>query len=59
MKFEKMVAEGVISVDYHNYRILPELSNPPAEIVAVAPEFWNPKPKAPAHTENKSPAPGK
>ncbi|MGO9269868.1 MAG: hypothetical protein ACLQOO_06410 [Terriglobia bacterium] len=28
------------------YHILPELSNPPAEVAAVSPDFWTPKPKA-------------
>jgi len=28
------------------YRFLPELSNPPAEVAAVSPDFWTPKPKA-------------
>jgi hypothetical protein len=27
-------------------RFLPELSNPPADIVAAAPDYWNPKPAA-------------
>ncbi len=55
MKFQKMTSEAVESVDYEVFRVLPELSNPPAEVEAVAPEFWNPKPKAPMKAEKKEP----
>jgi len=44
-KFQKMNADAVSSVEYVVYRILPELSNPPAEVAAAAPDFWSPKPK--------------
>jgi quinol monooxygenase YgiN len=54
-KFQKMTAEAVESVDYEVFRVLPELSNPPAEVVAVAPDFWNPRPKPPAKAEKKEP----
>jgi len=58
-RFQKMNAEAVASVDYVVYRILPELSNPPAEVVAVAPDFWNPKPKATATPKPKAAEAGK
>ncbi len=44
-KFQKVNAEVVASAQFEVYRILPEISNPPAETAAVAPDFWNPKPK--------------
>ncbi len=43
--FQKVNAEAVASATFEVYRILPEISNPPAETVAAAPDFWNPKPK--------------
>jgi hypothetical protein len=43
-KFQKMNAEAVTGVDYVLFRVVPELSNPPAEVIAAAPDFWNPKP---------------
>jgi hypothetical protein len=42
----KAVAECVQGSETTIYRFLPELSNPPAEVVAASPEFWTPKPKA-------------
>jgi quinol monooxygenase YgiN len=53
-KFQKVNAEAVAGVDFVIYRFLPELSNPPAAIVAVAPDFWNPKPKAAAKPKAKA-----
>ena len=53
-KFEKMTADDVESVEYGIFRIVPELSNPPADISAVAPDFWSPKPKT-AVAEKKQP----
>lgn len=44
-KFQKVNADAVASAQFELYRILPEISNPPAETVAAAPDFWNPKPK--------------
>jgi len=58
-RFQKMNAEAVSGVDYVVYRILPELSNPTPEIVAVAPDFWNPKPKPGAAAKPKAPEAGK
>ena len=53
-RFQKMNAEAVAGVEYVLYRIVPELSNPPAEVVAVAPDFWSPKPKVAAASKPKS-----
>ncbi|MBZ5565955.1 MAG: hypothetical protein LAP13_26485 [Acidobacteriia bacterium] len=47
-KFQKLNAEAVASAQFEIYRILPEISNPPAETAAAAPDFWNPKPKSAA-----------
>jgi quinol monooxygenase YgiN len=58
-RFQKMNAEAVAGVEYVLYRILPELSNLPPEVAAVAPEFWNPKPKAPAVSKPKATEAGK
>jgi quinol monooxygenase YgiN len=58
-RFLKMNAEAVAGVEYDLYRVLPELSNLPPEVTAVAPEFWNPKPKAAAASKPKAPEAGK
>jgi len=58
-KFQKVNAEAVAGTEYVVYHILPELSNPPAEVAAVAPEFWNPKPKAAAAPKPKAAEAGK
>lgn len=58
-KFLQVNAESVEGTESEIYRRSPELSNPPAQIVAAAPDFWQPKlgvtavaarakPKAPA-----------
>ncbi len=44
-KFLKVIRESEQSSESVVNHFLPELSNPPAEIAAVAPDFWNPKPK--------------
>jgi hypothetical protein len=41
--FEKSIAELVFTSETTYYRIVPGLSNPPDEIAAVAPDFWNKK----------------
>jgi hypothetical protein len=46
--FQTQVAEHVIKSETVINRFLPELSNPPDEVAAVAPDFWRPKPAAPA-----------
>ena len=43
-KLLKEASEVEISSDSMISHFLPELSNPPAEVVAAAPDFWNPKP---------------
>jgi hypothetical protein len=53
-KFLKVSAEAVAGSEYVLYRIVPELSSPTAEVAAVAPEFWNPKPKAVATPKSKA-----
>ncbi len=45
-RFFESSADSVESTDSAIYHILPELSNPPEAVVAVAPDFWNPKPVA-------------
>jgi hypothetical protein len=60
--FEKAVSEVVTSTDVTINVILPDLSNPPAEEVAVAPDFWHPKsamapkPASGSMAPNKKPA---
>jgi hypothetical protein len=46
-QYQKGLADNTFSTEIAIARYLPELSNPPAEIAAVDPAFWNPKP-APA-----------
>jgi hypothetical protein len=46
-QYQKGLAENTLSTEITIGRYLPELSNPPAEIAAVDPAFWTPKP-APA-----------
>ena len=46
-KYLKTASESVASTETIINRFLPELSNPPEEIVAVAPSFWRPKPAEP------------
>ncbi len=43
-QYQKRLAENTFSTEITIGRYLPELSNPPAEIAAVDPAFWNPKP---------------
>ena len=47
-RFSSMSAENTLGVETIITRYLPELSNPPAEIVAADPSFWTPKPTAPS-----------
>jgi hypothetical protein len=56
-KFLQVSADAVEEADSVLFRLVPELSNPPDEVVAAAPDFWRPKPAAPAHTaRSKKPA---
>ena len=50
--FNKVSADTTIAAEIMIARWLPELSNPPAEIAAADPAFWNPKP-APAPAKAK------
>jgi quinol monooxygenase YgiN len=47
-KFLQGNADFVEEADSSLFRFSPELSNPPDDVVAVAPGFWRPKPAAPA-----------
>jgi hypothetical protein len=42
--FLKASSEAVVTTEYTIGRFRPELSNPPDEVAAVAPDFWRPKP---------------
>jgi len=57
-KFLQVNAESVESTESALYRFSPELSNPPQEFVAAAPDFWSPKHAvalAGAHAKPKAP----
>lgn len=47
-KYTQTLSESVISTESMLLRIVPEWSNPPADVAAVAPDFWMPKAKAAA-----------
>jgi hypothetical protein len=42
-RWTKAVAEDEITSETVLMRMIPELSNPPEEVVKVAPDFWQPK----------------
>lgn len=44
-KYAQALSDSVMFTESVVARIVPEWSNPPAEVAAVAPEFWTPKPK--------------
>jgi hypothetical protein len=46
-QYQKGLADNTLSTEIAILRYLPELSNPPEEIAAIDPGFWNPRP-APA-----------
>jgi hypothetical protein len=46
--YQKGIADNTFSTEISIMRYLPELSNPPAEVAAADPAFWNPKPPAQA-----------
>lgn len=54
--FLKTEQEAVQRVDIIIGRYLPELSNPPDEIVAVSPSYWRPKAEPAAPAKSKTPA---
>jgi hypothetical protein len=58
-KYLQASAETIAEADTALFRIVPELSNPPDEVVAAAPDFWRPKPAAPAHAAKAKKAPAK
>jgi len=54
-RFQKTSAETIAETETVINHFLPELSNPPEQIVAAAPDFWKPKPVA-AKAASKAPA---
>lgn len=46
-RFMQVVREAVLSTETIINRYVPELSNPPEQVVSAAPDFWKPKPAAP------------
>jgi hypothetical protein len=61
-RFLTMLAESVEGTETVINHFLPELSNPPAEVTAAAPDFWAPKPKMaakPKEGETAKPQPKK
>ncbi len=44
-RYEKLLAEIVISNESTMFALNPKMSNPPKEFIAADPEFWAPKPK--------------
>jgi quinol monooxygenase YgiN len=55
-KYLRDVSETVDGTDSMIYRYSAELSSPPEQVIAVAPDFWNPKPVVAAKPKPKSPA---
>ncbi|HXZ33075.1 MAG TPA: hypothetical protein VEH30_12420 [Terriglobales bacterium] len=55
-KFQHVSAEIVESTQSAIFRFSAEFSNPPQEILAAAPDFWNPKPVV-AHKAKPTPPP--
>jgi len=53
--YQKGVADNTFSTEISIMRYLPELSNPPAEIAAADPAFWNPKPPVAAKKAAEAP----
>lgn len=56
-KYLATARESVLSTETIINRFVPELSNPPEEIVSASPDFWRPKP-APAAKAKAKPAEG-
>ncbi|HYA26104.1 MAG TPA: hypothetical protein VEF05_18220 [Terriglobales bacterium] len=54
-KYLKDVSETVDGTDSMIYRYSAELSSPPEQLIAVAPDFWNPKPVMAAKTAKPKP----
>lgn len=55
-RFLKTSAEAFSETEIVISRFAPELSNPPEQIVAMAPDFWSPKPAVAAKAPAKGPA---
>jgi hypothetical protein len=53
--YQKEISEVVTRTDTAIYQVSPSMSNPPADVVAVAPNFWRPKPPAPKKAETAAP----
>ncbi|MBZ5570345.1 MAG: hypothetical protein LAO09_00520 [Acidobacteriia bacterium] len=54
-KFLQINTEAVESTQSTLMRFSPELSNPPQDVLAVAPDFWQPKPTVAHTTKTKTP----
>jgi hypothetical protein len=50
-KFLKANTETVIGAETAINRFLPDLSNAPQEVVAIAPDYWTPKAATPVHAK--------
>jgi len=55
-KFQQVSADTVENTQSAIFRYSAELSNPPQEVIAAAPDFWNPKPVV-AHKAKPKPSP--
>jgi len=53
-KYLQISADTVTGTDSALYRFSAELSNPPQEVIATAPDFWNPKPVMAAKKKPKA-----
>ena len=53
-KYLKVTSESVLGAETIISRYLPELSNPPEQIAAVAPDFWKPKPAVTMKAKHKA-----
>jgi hypothetical protein len=53
--YQKEISEVVTRTDVAIFQVSPSMSNPPADVVAVAPNFWRPKPPAPKKAATAAP----
>lgn len=53
-RFLSAAAETVANTEVRMYRVAPEVSNPPEDVVAADPDFWRPKPPAAAKPKPKA-----
>ena len=56
-KYVEVLGRAVLGTETLILRYVPELSNPPAAVVAVDPGFWSPKAAAPAKVKPAEPKP--